>query len=435
MDAAELAHLLRAKGYESTTVPWSPGALRCAGEARPGLWWPYRAGLYSVQEEASLLPVALLDPRPGERVLDLCAAPGGKTAQVCMALKNRGTVIANDRDSRRLAAVRDRMKRLGLLNLTTTAFDGRDYPLAAGPFDRVLVDAPCSAEGANFRKGATYAGSSDGFRQRVTDQQRALLRRAVALTRPGGRIVYSTCSLAPEENEAIVDAVLREDGSRVRVAPPPVDDAAFSPGIAEWEGRAFHPDIRHAIRLWPHIAGTSGFSAVVLERIGPAETSRSAQVAELGSAPRHREVLAAIHKRYGLPDDAFEGLTFAHRGDHVQAIASDHYPPASPPPVAMGVPFLRAEARIPKPTTAAAFLIGRKATRNVVELDRAQRDAYQTRQGFAPTPGQLAACDDHGYVILRYRGRPLGVGLLRPGPPARIDSQFPRAWVPHAHRT
>jgi 16S rRNA C967 or C1407 C5-methylase (RsmB/RsmF family) len=129
---AALDELLRADGRTTKPVAWLPGAFRCAPEARPGLWWASQAGLFNVQEEASLLPVALLDPRPGERVLDLCAAPGGKTAQICMALGNRGTVVANDRDSRRLPGVRDKTKRLGLVNLSTN-------PTGRGRTGRVLA--------------------------------------------------------------------------------------------------------------------------------------------------------------------------------------------------------------------------------------------------------------------------------------------------------
>lgn len=205
-----LAALLEADGLAVHKIPWQDGAFRLAADARPGLSWLYKAGLFQIQEEAAMLPVKLLDPKPGERVLDLCAAPGNKTAQIALALGNRGTVIANDVHSGRHAGLHVTIARLGLQNITTTAYDGASYPYEAGSFDKVLVDVPCSGEGT-IRKGyGAHQPVSDDFRRKLCGLQRALLRRAIDLCRPGGWIVYATCTFAPEENEAVVDQVMRE---------------------------------------------------------------------------------------------------------------------------------------------------------------------------------------------------------------------------------
>lgn len=427
---ARLEAMLREDGRAPQRIAWDGGAFRLPADARPGLWWQSQAGLYQGQEEASLLPVNLLDARPGERVLDLCAAPGGKTALIAIALGNRGTLLANDKDSRRLTAIRDKMKRLGLLNVTTTVRDGADFPLSAGPFDRVLADVPCSSEGTNFRNGASYLRTSEDFRRWIAGQQRALLRRAVALTRPGGRIVYSTCSFAPEENEAVVNAVLREAEGMLRVVPLPVEGLASSPGVVAWQGAEFHPDLRHAVRLWPHLSGTGGFFAVALERVAGA-AAQPAPAAELPGEPLDgAEEIALILEHFGLPADAFAELTLLAKGDHAVAVADDHAPPPRPQPVSTGVPLFRMAGRWPKLTTSAALAFGAGATRNVVELDAAQSATYQARRPVEPAGEQLSACDGRGYVMLRHRGVALGLGLLRPGPSPVIESEFPRAWVP-----
>ena len=427
-DAAELADLLADACAELTPVAWAPQALRVPAGARPGVWWAFLAGLYQVQEEASLLPVAMLDPQPGEYVLDLCAAPGGKAAQIAMALGRDGTAIANDKEGKRLPAVRDKMKRLGLLNLTTTVHDGGDYPLAAGPFDRVLVDAPCTSEGTKFRTGASYQASEPRFQTWIAGQQTALLRRAAQLVKPGGRVVYSTCSFAPEENEAVVDQVLRElDGALVPVAAAPAG-LAPAPAVRGWGERSFDPGVAAGVRLWPHTHGTGGFFAIALDKPADAPAPPAGVPADLGTPVPLRPTMDTLFRSYDLPEGTFDGLQVYRRGDHLQVVAAAHRPPARPRPVSTGVPVRRRAANGEKPSTAAAFLFGARARRNVVELDAAQRDAYLARRPVRPDPAQLAACEARGYVIVRHRGVPLGCGFLHPGPPPEIDSQYPRAW-------
>jgi 16S rRNA C967 or C1407 C5-methylase (RsmB/RsmF family) len=429
IDRAGLAELLAGEGVRADPVAWSPDALRLPADIRPGTLWTFLAGLYQVQEEASLLPVAMLDPQLGERVLDLCAAPGGKAAQIALAVGRSGTAVANDKESRRLTAIRDKMKRLGLVNLTTTVHDGADYPDAAGPFDRVLVDAPCSSEGTKFAAGASYLASAREFRHWIAGQQAALLRRAAHLVRPGGRIVYATCSFAPEENEAVVDQVLAElDGALqpVELRPTGLQPA---PAVTAWGDRRFSDAVRAGLRLWPHSHGTGGFFAIALERTDRAAGPAAPELDDPGPAEDRERVLQPMRARFGLPDDAFEGLEIRRRGDHLQASAVGHGAPARPRPVSTGVPVRRRAARGDKLSTAAALMVGVRATRNVVELDAGQRDAYQRRRPLSPSAAQLADCDPQGYVILRYRGVPLGCGLLRPGPPAEIESQYPRAWA------
>jgi 16S rRNA C967 or C1407 C5-methylase (RsmB/RsmF family)/NOL1/NOP2/fmu family ribosome biogenesis protein len=429
IDRAALAGLLADEAVTAEPVPWSPAALRVPPETRPGALWTFLAGLYQVQEEASLLPVAMLDPQPGERVLDLCAAPGGKAAQIALAVGRSGTVVANDKESRRLTAIRDKMKRLGLVNLTTTVHDGADYPDAAGPFDRVLVDAPCSSEGTKFAAGASYLASEREFRHWIAGQQAALLRRAARLVRPGGRIVYATCSFAPEENEAVVDQVLAELQGELRPVAVRPEGLQPAPAVTGWGERRFSDAVKAGLRLWPHSHGTGGFFAIALERSADAAWPAAPALDDPGPAESAETILGPMERRFGLPAAAFAGLEIRRRGDHLQASAVGHTAPAKPRPVSTGVPIRRRAAQGDKLSTAAALMVGAQATRNVVELDAAQRDAYQRRQPLTPSPAQLADCNRQGYVILRYRGVPLGCGLLRPGPPVEIESQYPRAWA------
>ncbi len=237
----QLAGLLAADGFDIEPLAWMSEGLRLSTDGTGlGRHWTYRAGLFNIQEASAMLPAHILSPRPGERVLDLCAAPGNKTAQLAMLMQNTGTVIANDPDYRRLQAVRMMIDRLGLVNVSTTCQDGTHYPQAAGPFDHVLVDAPCSCEGT-FQKNPKVLSNHTTPREKLARKQAALLQRAVKLCRPGGRIVYSTCTLAPEENEAVIQATLNDWTKQLRVLPVRLPGLHTAPGITTWAGRTFSP--------------------------------------------------------------------------------------------------------------------------------------------------------------------------------------------------
>jgi len=434
IDRASLAQLLATEGVRSDPVAWHPSALRLSRESRPGLCWPFRAGLYQIQEEASLLPVALLAPQAGERVLDLCAAPGGKSAQLAVAAGPRGAVVANDRSGRRLSALREKSRRWGLFNLVATVQDGCGFPVESGPFDRVLVDAPCSAERGPVDPRSRQARGAAGFRARIGQTQRALLRRALSLCRPGGRVVYSTCSLAPEENEAVVDAVLRERRHDFRLVPASLDGLARSPGLVEWHGQHFDPSLSTAVRLWPHRAGTGGFFAALLEPLGtkaadpPPPDGADLEPADAELLGRVEDVL----RRFGLPDGVRAGMRFVRKGAReLHAVSSSVVPPRGVEVAFLGVPFFKLSGGRPKPNTAIALWMGTRATRNVLDIDAAQAARYLVRDPFAARPSQLHRCGESGFVVVRRNGRPLGMGLLRPqAEGTHVESCLPRAWVP-----
>ena len=188
-------------------LSWLSRAWRLPPDARPGRWPAYALGWLHGQEEAALWAASVLAPKPGERVLDLCAAPGNKTAQIAVLMQDSGTIVANDGASGRLVSLRFNLERLGVSAAVVTHRDGTAFPMPSQGYDRVLVDAPCTCEGTT-RKGSKRRLDGDAKRRvHAHDVQRQLLARAVALTRPGGTIVYATCTYAPEENEAVLDTV------------------------------------------------------------------------------------------------------------------------------------------------------------------------------------------------------------------------------------
>jgi NOL1/NOP2/sun family putative RNA methylase len=426
LDRAELARLFAHAGMASSPLAWDPWSLRLAGVERPGLHWGHWAGLYYVQEEASILPARMLAPRPGERVLDLCAAPGSKTTRLALALENRGTLIANDRNVQRTAAISAAIARLGLVNVTITVGDGSTYPLETGPFDAILVDAPCSAEGA-ASKNAAWRTPDPDFRAFVVGTQRALLRRAIQLCRAGGRIVYSTCTFAPEENEAVLDAILREHEGLVRVVPfEPIEGLRTSAPLDEWNGKRFVPEVAGAVRLWPHVSGTGGFFAVRLEKLGASDDRVPAarSVREWGIDPTQSENLQRFIAMFGLGEDTFVGHRLLTEGRLARLVADDHEVPIGPRLVSTGLPVTRNRAHTAKLSTAGGLAFGRRATQRVVELDAAGTAAFQAREVVA-----LPAGAPRGYVIARREGHPLGLGLVREHDGhAQLHSELPTGW-------
>jgi hypothetical protein len=313
-------------------------------------------------------------------------------------MEGRGTLVANDRSVQRMSALGAVIARLGLVNVTCTNTDGARYPLSAGPFDRVLVDAPCSAEGNAF-KNASWRGSDEAFRAFVSGTQRALLRRAALLCRTGGRVVYSTCTFAPEENEAVIDAVLRE--------------------------------LEGALRLGPHRSGTGGFCAAVLEKTRPidgeAAQHAGAAVSELGLHPRESDVLARFTSAFGFGEDAFDGHRLLTGGRFARLVADDHVIPTGAPRVSTGLPITRNGVHGTKLSTAGALAFGRKATSRVIELDAGEAARFEAREALPRSSAPDGVT--RGYVIARTAGHPLGVGLVRDDERGlRLESEFPSAW-------
>ena len=263
---AEIADLLRERGYVAEPLGWIADAWRIEGLERPGYTLENQLGLIHVQEEISLAPPVVLDARPGERILDMCAAPGGKTARIALSMDNRGTLIANDVRVHRLRALRSNCERLGMTNVVVTRIDGTRFPLEANPFDRILLDVPCSCEG-NLRDTpiATGKGAAGSIKGR-SGLQATLLGRAWKLLRDGGTLVYSTCTFAPEENEVVLDYALGADAViESFVIPGLVGDQ----GVVEWAGRRLRQDCRNLTRYWPHLNDTGGFTIAKVRKVPP----------------------------------------------------------------------------------------------------------------------------------------------------------------------
>ena len=237
------------------SVPWEPMGYYYDPEARPGLHPLHEAGVYYLQEASAMAPVTLLDPQPGERVCDLCAAPGGKTTQIAGRMAGEGFLLCNEINPKRAKILSRNIERMGVANaLVTNEHPKNLADRYEGFFDRVLVDAPCSGEGM-FRK--EEAAVTDWSKETVlmcANRQKEILQSAAKLLKPGGRLVYSTCTFAPEENEQVVAAFLTNHPEFTALE-------ITAPWFAAGENGTF--------RMWPHkLLGEGHFAAVLQKTAG-----------------------------------------------------------------------------------------------------------------------------------------------------------------------
>ncbi len=242
-------------------VPWEKQGFYYDPNSRPGLHPYHEAGVYYLQEASAMAPVAMLDVQPGERVCDLCAAPGGKSTQIAGYLQGEGMLLCNEIHPARAKILARNVERLGIANaLVTNEKPDNLAKKLPGFFDRVLVDAPCSGEGM-FRK--EEAAVTDWSRETVemcAHRQQEILNSAAQLLRAGGRLVYSTCTFAPEENEQTVAAFLQTH-------PEFVAETVEAPWFVSGENCSF--------RLWPHKLLGEGHFLAVLRKLGDEEADGS----------------------------------------------------------------------------------------------------------------------------------------------------------------
>ncbi len=227
----------------------------------------HRLGLYYVQETASMLPVELFNvssQEPGLS-LDMAASPGGKTTHLVSRLNDHGFVIANDSSQGRIQALRVVLQNWGAVNTAITCLPGELFgTLCPGLFDRVLLDAPCSMQGLRTAESHPVKNVSDRETRQLASRQSALLRSAIHAVRVGGEVVYSTCTLLPQEDELVVDAILKEFNGRVVLMDAQQKLPVPAPGLQNMGEEKLSPGMEQTIRLWPHRYHTAGFFACLL---------------------------------------------------------------------------------------------------------------------------------------------------------------------------
>lgn len=392
-------------------IPWVEEGFYYEEEDDPGKHHDHSAGLYYIQEPSAMAPGAFLRVVPGEKVLDLCAAPGGKATQIGAALRGAGVVVANDISLKRAQVLAMNIERMGVTNAFVTQEDPRRLAeFFPGYFDKILVDAPCSGEGM-FRKmpeaadhwSEAYVGTCAGLQREIMDQ-------AAQMLKPGGIMIYSTCTFAPEENEGSVQRFL-ERHPEFRLADLP-HSGGLAPGEPAWiEGGA--PELAKAVRLWPHRLAGEGHFVARLQKTdgesGEAETYQS-KVKEkqlepylafcrenLHTTPLGQFTLFGSHLYLTppvLPD--FSRLKVVRPGWYLGEIKKDRFEPAHG--LAMGLPASAAIRTLP--------------LQEMAEIASYLRGETLRREG------------EKGWTLVTAGGFPLGWGKLVDGV---LKNHYPRS--------
>ena len=284
----ELERLL---SLELSPLPWAHRGSLIGVNHNLGKHPLHVGGLFYLQEPSAMAAVTVLDPQPGEIILDLAGAPGGKATQIASRLKNQGLLVANDPHAGRVHALAQNLERWGARNVLITQERPKTLAEGLGPrFDRVLVDAPCSGEGMFRSHPGEKKRWSEGFVKRCASDQNQILWYAAQLVKPGGVLVYSTCTFAPEENEARVKQFLaaREDFYLESMPHLP----GFSPGRPDWvDGPQL---LERTVRIWPHRAPGEGHFLARMRRADHPE--RKVDSGTLSTSPLSGDALASYQK-------------------------------------------------------------------------------------------------------------------------------------------
>lgn len=298
--------------FPLTPIPWTKVGFTLPPECRPGTHPYHTAGLYYLQDPSAMAVTEVLDPQPGERILDLAAAPGGKTTHIAARMENQGLLVANDINYSRVRDLYNNIERWGAQNIVVVNETPQRLADHFGPFfDKVLVDAPCSGEGM-FRKDpdAIYEWNPRMV-ESCANRQDEILDDAARMVRPGGRLVYSTCTFAPEEDESSVWRFLRTNPN---FDLEEVDQReGFYPGRPDWFMEhdpaviEAGPEIlSRTIRLWPHLGpGEGHFIAVMHNKEVPAKSHYSPKYLQRSTLSREFKAYFEAFAKETLNTDVF----------------------------------------------------------------------------------------------------------------------------------
>jgi len=251
------------KGWKLEEVPWYSNAFFVDTEDKIAKTEEFYLGYFYIQDAGSLVPPLILNPQEDEIILDLCASPGSKTTFIAELMKNSGLIIANDISPKRIEALSCNLQKIGVCNTIVTMIDGRKIEKINIKFDKVLVDAPCSGSGTFISSFSVLNFWSEHIVKRLSNLQKQLIKAASKVVKNGGEIVYSTCSIDPEENEEILEYAVR----KLNLEPVKIEvkGLKYRRGIQSYNGKEYKYS-EYAIRFYPFDNLTEGFFVCKLRK-------------------------------------------------------------------------------------------------------------------------------------------------------------------------
>ena len=258
---------LKRKGFLLSSVPWCNSAFFVDKEPMPlASTVEYLMGFFYIQDATSLVPVIELAPKPHEVVLDMAAAPGGKTTQIAQLMKNKGSILAVEVDNRRIKALLYNLGRMGVENVISMRDDARNIKNVGLVFDKILVDAPCTADGTIAKNPELKKDLTPEYYTIYQEKQKSLLRAAKGVLKKDGTLVYATCSTAPEENEQIVEFAVEKLGFKLE---PTKLQKYFDKGFTSFFGKRHKNYLSKSLRVMPYKYNTQAFFVAKLRNSAP----------------------------------------------------------------------------------------------------------------------------------------------------------------------
>ena len=409
--------------FPVTPIPWIENGYFYPGDVRPSRCPFYQAGLYYLQEPSAMAPASFLPVEPGEAVLDLCAAPGGKATALGSRLEGKGLLVANDISASRAKALLRNLELFGVTN----AFVANETPARLleqfpGYFHKILLDAPCSGEGM-FRKEEALAKDWTPEKSRELSRiQRELILQAADMLRPGGLLLYSTCTFAPEEDEGTVSCLLENRPDMDLLELPHY--SGFSSGVPEWGNGDLR--LKRCVRLFPHKLNGEGHFMALFQKAGTLDQVQ--QPSHVRPNPGTEKWLRAFFEEIGLRSlggSAFDWNRVETRGDKVYYL----------PPVNTGfrgLAFLRNGLYLGdlkknrfEPSEALALALHKDDAEAVLSLPVSDQrlGRYLHGETILVSPGEAA--HEKGWHLLCVEGYPLGFGKLVG---QTLKNKYPAGW-------
>jgi len=413
----------------SGPIDWCPDGFYYDVNFRPGKSPYYHAGLYYIQEPSAMSPAAVMDILPGHRVLDLCAAPGGKSTQLAAKLNGTGILFSNDVSITRARALLKNIELSGAANCVITGESpGRLAARFAGYFDRILVDAPCSGEGMFRRDPDARKAWTTRKPAMCTTLQRESLYFAASMLKPGGRLMYSTCTFAPEENELMIDAFLSAHKDFIGVAIPHTE-YGMEPGL---RGE------KYTARIWPHHQkGEGHFMAYLQKQENCDETEGCHGVNHFHS--RHGNVgREGIYLSAGVLSPGGEYTDFCKKYLNFTPTPTSRHgnslylePPGLPD--LSGLRVLRTGLYLGdiltkrfEPSQAFAMSLGSEHVQSCINFAIDDQDLYRYLKGESFELSGLGKSPSDGWNLAALKGFPLGWAKVTD---RRLKNQYPKGWL------
>lgn len=418
----------RAMPFPLENISWAREGYYYDADVQPGRHVLHEAGAYYIQEPSAMAAVEALAPEPGEKILDLCAAPGGKSTQIAGRMQGQGLLVSNEVIGDRGRILSQNVERMGVANCVVCGEKPeRIAALFPAFFDRVLVDAPCSGEGMFRKEEAARAEWSPETVRMCAERQAMILEEAAKTVKPGGVLVYSTCTFSPEENEETISAFLRMH-EEYTIEETELE-GCLSQGRADWAGQSV-PGIEHTLRLWPHLLRGEGHYIARMRRRGSMAGDLSDPVAKQETAVKRGQWQLAGDKKLCkqveefLREELEIGDAWKKRhpgrlvrfGEQIYLMPEEMVSMAGLKVLRPGLQLVTEKKNRFEPAHALALSLLPGDSGRFITLDEKEAKAYLR--------GESIPCgDEKGWRILSYEGYALGFGKASGG---QIKNHYPK---------